>query len=163
MIEKSISYRSSIYYFYFYFLPNSYGRIRSEVTKDEALAGKQITPEQFADMILASIQGQNLISSKTAQSLWDALIAVAEDMRKADGEEREERGQNLKFIGKKAGSFAINQWIGLDRDDLVQIGSMTTVASILADPVNQGYLDFGFAHSILLKCDSCNIAFFGVQ
>ena len=26
MIETSISYRSSIYYFYFYFLPNSYGR-----------------------------------------------------------------------------------------------------------------------------------------
>ena len=70
-------------------------RIRSEVTKDEVLAGKQIAPEQFADMILASIQGQNLISSKTAQTLWDALIAVAEDMRKADGEEKEERGQAL--------------------------------------------------------------------
>ena len=27
MIEKSISYRSSIYYLYFYFLPNSYGRM----------------------------------------------------------------------------------------------------------------------------------------
>ena len=27
MIEKSISYRSSIYYFYFYFLLNSYGRM----------------------------------------------------------------------------------------------------------------------------------------
>lgn len=70
-------------------------RIRSEVTKDEALAGNQITPEQFADMILASIQGQNLISAKTAQKLRDALIAVAEDMRKADGEEKEERGKTL--------------------------------------------------------------------
>lgn len=70
-------------------------RIRSEVTKDEALAGKQITPEQFADMILASIQGQNLLSAETAQKLRDALIAVAKDMRKADGEEKEERGQTL--------------------------------------------------------------------
>lgn len=70
-------------------------RIRSEVTKDEALAGKQITPEQFADMILASIQGQNLLSGETTQKLRDALIAVAEDMRKADGEEKEERGQAL--------------------------------------------------------------------
>lgn len=70
-------------------------RIRSEVTKDEVLAGKQITPEQFADMILASIQGQNLLSAETAQKLRDALIAVAEDMRKADGEEKEERGQTL--------------------------------------------------------------------
>lgn len=35
--------------------------------------------------------------------------------------------QNLKFIGKIAGSFAINPWIGLDRDDLVQIGSMAMV------------------------------------
>lgn len=70
-------------------------RIRSEVTKDEALAGKQITPEQFADMILASIQSQNLLSGETAQKLRDALIAVAEDMRKADGEEKEERGQAL--------------------------------------------------------------------
>ena len=68
-------------------------RIRSEVTKDEALAGKQITPEQFADMILASIQSQNLLSAQTAQKLRDALIAVAEDMRKADGEEK--RGQTL--------------------------------------------------------------------
>ena len=25
---------------------------------------------------------------------------------------------------------------------------MTTVASTLAEPVNQGYLDFGFAHGI---------------
>ena len=70
-------------------------RIRSEVTKDEALAGKQITPEQFADMILASIQSQNLLSGETAQKLRDALIAVAEDMRKADGEEKEERGKTL--------------------------------------------------------------------
>ena len=70
-------------------------RIRSEVTKDEALAGKQIIPEQFADMILASIQGQNLLSAETAQKLRDALIAVAEDMRKADGEEKEERSQTL--------------------------------------------------------------------
>ena len=69
--------------------------IRSEVTKDEALAGKQITSEQFADMILASIQCQNLLSGETAQKLRDALIAVAEDMRKADGEEKEERGQTL--------------------------------------------------------------------
>ena len=68
-------------------------RIRSEVTKDEALAGKQITPEQFAEMILASIQGQNLLSGETAQKLRDALIAVAEDMRKADG--KEERGKTL--------------------------------------------------------------------
>lgn len=70
-------------------------RIRSEVTKDEAFAGKQIAPEQFADMILASIQGQNLLSAQTAQKLRDALIAVAEDMRKADGEEKEERDQTL--------------------------------------------------------------------
>ena len=70
-------------------------RIRFEVTKDEALAGKQITPKLFADMILASIQGQNLLSGETAQKLRDALIAVAEDMRKADGEEKEERGQTL--------------------------------------------------------------------
>lgn len=70
-------------------------RIRSEVTKDEALAGKQITSEQFANMILASIQGQNLLSGQTAQKLRDALIAVAEDMRKADGEEKEERGKTL--------------------------------------------------------------------
>ena len=70
-------------------------RIRSEVTKDEALTGKQITSEQFADMILASIQGQNLLSAQTAQKLRDALIAVAEDMRKADGEGKEERGQTL--------------------------------------------------------------------
>ena len=70
-------------------------RIRSEVTKDEALAGKQIAPEQFADMILASIQSQNLLSAETAQNLRDALIAVAEDMRKADGEEKEERAQTL--------------------------------------------------------------------
>ena len=69
--------------------------IRSEVTKDEALAGKQITSEQFADMILASIQGQNLLSGETAQKMRDALIAVAEDMRKADGEEKEERGKTL--------------------------------------------------------------------
>lgn len=40
---------------------------------------------------------------------------------------------------------------------------MTTVASTLAEPVNQGYLDFGFAMVSLHKCDSCNIAFFGVQ
>ena len=70
-------------------------RIRSEFTKDEALAGKQISPEQFADMILASIQSQNLLSGETAQNLRDALIAVAEDMRKADGEEKEERGKTL--------------------------------------------------------------------
>ena len=70
-------------------------RMRSELTKDEALAGKQISPEQFADMILASIQSQNLLSGETAQKLRDALIAVAEDMRKADGEEKEERGQTL--------------------------------------------------------------------
>ena len=70
-------------------------RIRSEVTKDEALAGKQIAPEQFADMILASIQSQNLLSAETTQKLRDALIAVAEDMRKADGEEKEERGKTL--------------------------------------------------------------------
>ena len=70
-------------------------RMRSEVTKDEALTGKQITPEQFADMILASIQSQNLLSAETVQKLRDALIAVAEDMRKADGEEKEERGQTL--------------------------------------------------------------------
>ena len=70
-------------------------RIRSEVTKDEALAGKQIAPEQFADMILASIQSQNLLSGETAQKLRKALIAVAEDMRKADGKEKEERGQTL--------------------------------------------------------------------
>ena len=70
-------------------------RIRSEVTKDEALARKQITPEQFADMILASIQGQNLLSAETAQKLRDALIAVAEDMRKVDGEEKEERVKTL--------------------------------------------------------------------
>ena len=70
-------------------------RIRSEMTKDEALAGKQIAPEQFADMILASIQSQNLLSGETAQKLREALIAVAEDMRKADGEEKEERGQAL--------------------------------------------------------------------
>ena len=70
-------------------------RMRSEVTKDEDLAEKQITPEQFADMILASIQNQNLLSAQTAQKLRDALIAVAEDMRKADGEEKEERGKTL--------------------------------------------------------------------
>lgn len=70
-------------------------RIRSEVTKDEALAGKQIAPEQFADMILASIQSQSLLSAQTAQQLRNALIAVAEDMRKANGEEKEERGQTL--------------------------------------------------------------------
>ena len=70
-------------------------RIRSEVTKDEALAGKQIAPEQFADIILASIQSQNMLSAETTQKLRDALIAVAEDMRKADGEEKEERGQAL--------------------------------------------------------------------
>ena len=70
-------------------------RMRSEVTKDEALAGKQIAPEQFADMILASIQSQNLLSAETTQKLRDALIAVAEDMRKADGEEKEERGKTL--------------------------------------------------------------------
>ena len=70
-------------------------RIRSEVTKDEALAGKQIAPEQFADIILASIQSQNMLSAETTQKLRDALIAVAEDMRKADGEEKEERGKTL--------------------------------------------------------------------
>ena len=70
-------------------------RMRSEVTKNEALAGKQITSEQFADMILASIQSQSLLSAQTAQQLRNALIAVAEDMRKADGEEKEERGQTL--------------------------------------------------------------------
>ena len=70
-------------------------RMRSELTKDEALAGKQIAPEQFADMILASIQSQNLLSGETAQKLREALIAVAEDMRKADGKEKEERGQTL--------------------------------------------------------------------
>ena len=35
--------------------------------------------------------------------------------------------QNLKFIRRIAGSFAINPWIGLDRDDLVQIGSTAMV------------------------------------
>lgn len=70
-------------------------RMRAKVTKDEALAGKQIAPEQFADMILASIQSQNLLSAETAQKLQDVLIAVAEDLRKADGEEKEERGQTL--------------------------------------------------------------------
>lgn len=70
-------------------------RMRSELTKDEALARKQISPEQFADMILASIQSQNLLSAETTQKLRDALIAVAEDTRKADGEEKEERGQTL--------------------------------------------------------------------
>lgn len=35
--------------------------------------------------------------------------------------------QNLNFITKVAGSFVINPWIGLDRDDLVQIGSMAMV------------------------------------
>lgn len=70
-------------------------RMRSELTKDEALARKQISPEQFADMILASIQSQNLLSTETTQKLRNALIAVAEDMRKADGEEKEERGKTL--------------------------------------------------------------------
>ena len=46
-------------------------------------------------MILASIQSQNLLSAETVQKLRDALIAVAEDMRKADGEEKEERGKTL--------------------------------------------------------------------
>ena len=40
---------------------------------------------------------------------------------------------------------------------------MTPVAATLAEPVNQGYLDFGFAHGITPKGKSCNIAFFGVQ
>ena len=40
---------------------------------------------------------------------------------------------------------------------------MTPVAATLAEPVNQGYLDFGFTHRTLLKCDSCNIDSFGVQ
>ena len=40
---------------------------------------------------------------------------------------------------------------------------MTPVAAALADPVNQGYLDFGFAHGTTPKGKSCNIAFFGVQ
>ena len=40
---------------------------------------------------------------------------------------------------------------------------MTTVAATLAEPVNQGYLDFGFTHRTLLKCDSCNMDFFRVQ
>lgn len=70
-------------------------RIRSEVTKDEELTGKQISPEQFADMILASIQGQDLLSGETAQKLRDALIAVAEDMRNADEKEKKERGKAL--------------------------------------------------------------------
>ena len=40
---------------------------------------------------------------------------------------------------------------------------MTTVAAILAEPVNQGYLDSCFAHGITPKGKSCNIAVFGVQ
>lgn len=40
---------------------------------------------------------------------------------------------------------------------------MTTVAAAFSDPVNQGYLDFGLTHRTLLKRDSCNMAFFGVQ
>ena len=40
---------------------------------------------------------------------------------------------------------------------------MTTVATALAEPVNQGYLDFGFAHDITPKGKSCNMAFFGVE
>ena len=65
------------------------------MTKDEELTGKQISPEQFADMILASIQGQDLLSGETAQKLRDALIAVAEDMRNADEKEKKERGKAL--------------------------------------------------------------------
>lgn len=70
-------------------------RIHSEVTKDEALSEKQISPEQFADMIMASIQGQGLLSEDTAEMLRKAQVAVAEDMRKADEKGKEERGQAL--------------------------------------------------------------------
>lgn len=38
-----------------------------------------------------------------------------------------------------------------------------TVAAALADPVNQGYLDFWFAHGTTPKGKSCNMVFFGVQ
>ncbi len=46
--------------------------------------------------------------------------------------------QNLKFIKKIAGSFVINPWIGLDRDDLVQIGSMAMVDAAKSYDPNHG-------------------------
>ena len=46
--------------------------------------------------------------------------------------------QNLKFIGKIAGSFVINPWIGLDRDDLVQVGSIAMVDAAKSYDPNHG-------------------------
>ena len=46
--------------------------------------------------------------------------------------------QNLKFIRKIAGSFAINPWIGLDRDDLVQVGSIAMVDAAKSYDPNHG-------------------------
>ena len=46
--------------------------------------------------------------------------------------------QNLKFIKKIAGSFVINPWIGLDRDDLVQIGSIAMVDAAKSYDPNHG-------------------------
>jgi len=46
--------------------------------------------------------------------------------------------QNLYFIEKTAGSFALNPWIGLDRDDLVQIGSMAMVDAAKSYNPNRG-------------------------
>lgn len=46
--------------------------------------------------------------------------------------------QNLKFIRRIAGSFAINPWIGLDRDDLMQIGSMAMVDAAKSFDPNHG-------------------------
>lgn len=46
--------------------------------------------------------------------------------------------QNLKFIKKIAGGFVINPWIGLDRDDLVQIGSIAMVDAAKSYDPNHG-------------------------
>ena len=40
---------------------------------------------------------------------------------------------------------------------------IATVAAVLAEPVNRGYLDYWFDIMVLQKRDSCNMTFFGVQ
>ena len=46
--------------------------------------------------------------------------------------------QNMKFIEKIAGSFVINPWIGLDRDDLVQVGSMAMMDAAKSYDLDRG-------------------------
>ena len=78
---------------------------------------------------------------------WRQFAAVAKDVDVRKG--------NMHCYGTELAS------VGIVVEGISDL--MTTVAATLAEPVNQGYLDFGLTHRTLLKCDSCNMAFFRVQ